>query len=36
MKYYHYYESPIGTELVEQMEDKREEVLELDTKYIKK
>lgn len=30
------YESPIGTELVEQMEEKREEVLELDTKYIKK
>lgn len=30
------YETPIGTEFVEQMEDKREEVLDLDTKYIKK
>lgn len=30
------YQAPIGTELVDQMEDKREEVLDLDTKYIKK
>ena len=30
------YQAPIGTELVDQMEDKREEVLDLETKYIKK
>ncbi len=30
------YESPVGTEFVSQMEDVREEVLELDTKYIKR
>lgn len=30
------YDKPVGVELVEQMEDKREEVLDLDTRYIKK
>ncbi len=30
------YQSPIATDLVSDMEDKREEVLELDSQYIKK
>lgn len=30
------YDKPIGVELVSQMEEKREEILDLDTRYIKK
>lgn len=30
------FQSPIGTEYIGQLEDKREEVLDLDTRYIKK